>query len=270
MTQPSASALADRVAAAVARVQALDPGARVPGQPAPLSATAAARMIDHTLLKPDAQAEQIRALCAEAEAHGFASVCVNPTWVPLCAELLDGAAVAVCSVVGFPLGAMRTKAKAYETADVLAAGATEIDMVINVGLLKDQAYEAVYGDVAEVAQAAHNGGAILKVILETCLLTDTEKIASSVLCQAAGADFIKTSTGFNGPGANLADVALMRAAVGPEMGVKAAGGVRTGLDAAMMVAAGATRIGASAGVRIVQDLAGAPAAEEEPTHGERY
>lgn len=221
----------------------------------PLSAAQMARYIDHTLLKPEATEPQIRQLCQEALTYGFASVCVNPTWVAHCAELLAGSAVKTCTVAGFPLGATLTEVKAAETAAVTRHGAQEVDMVLNVGRLKDGAYQVVYDDIAAVVAAAKPQGVIVKVIIETFLLTDAEKVAASVLTQAAGADFVKTATGFNGGGATVADVRLMRRTVGPVLGVKAAGGIRTTLDAQQMIAAGATRLGASAGVKIMQGVA---------------
>jgi deoxyribose-phosphate aldolase len=219
-----------------------------------------AGMIDHTLLKPDATRKEIEALCREASEYGFASVCVNPTWVALCASLLRGSPVAVCSVVGFPLGATTADTKQYETRRAIFDGAREIDMVINVGALKSGDLPLVERDIQAVTSACRDGGALSKVIIEAALLTDDEKVAACTLAKAAGADYVKTSTGFGPGGATAADVALMRRAVGEELGVKAAGGVRD-LDALKaMVAAGATRIGASAGVRIVQESrGGAPA-----------
>ena len=216
-----------------------------------------AGMIDHTLLKPTATEEQIRALCAEALDYRFASVCINPTWVPLCAHLLAGSPVKVCSVVGFPLGATLTEVKACETQQVIAAGAQEVDMVINIGALKSGQEQVVQDDIAAVVNAARPAGALTKVIIETTYLTEDEKIRACLLTKAAGADFVKTSTGFGPSGATVEDVALMRRTVGPEMGIKAAGGIRTAADAQAMIAAGATRIGASAGARIVAELKGA-------------
>ncbi len=212
-----------------------------------------ASLIDHTLLKPDASSEQVVQLCNEARTYRFASVCVNPTHVGLCAQILDGSGVAVCSVVGFPLGATLTEVKVFEAQQVMREGATELDMVINVGALKSKDYELVKQDIASVAQACHAGNAILKVILETALLTDEEKETACQLAMAAGADFVKTSTGFGPGGATVEDVALMRRVVGPAVGVKAAGGIRTYADAQAMIAAGANRLGASRGVRIVQE-----------------
>jgi len=210
-------------------------------------------MIDHTLLRPDATQEEIAQLCYEARKYAFASVCVNPSYVKLCSDLLKGSDVLVCTVVGFPLGATSTEAKVFETQKAIRDGATEVDMVINVGALKSRDYELVERDIAAVARASHAGGAILKVIIEAALLTDEEKVAASYLTKVTGADFVKTSTGFGPGGATAEDVALMRRVVGPQMGVKAAGGIRTYADAQKMIAAGATRIGASASVRIIQE-----------------
>lgn len=218
-----------------------------------LTAAELARMIDHTLLKPEATQAQIEQLCAEAIQHHFATVCVNPAYVPLAAQLLQGSDVAVCTVVGFPLGATLPAVKAYETIQTIAAGATEIDMVINIGALKSGQQAQVQQDIAAVVQSAHEHQAKVKVIIEAALLTDDEKRVACALSKAAGADYVKTSTGFGPGGATAADVALMRQAVGPEMGVKAAGGIRNLADARAMVAAGATRLGASAGVQIVHE-----------------
>jgi deoxyribose-phosphate aldolase len=209
-------------------------------------------MIDHTLLKPDATPDQIAQLCFEARKYGFASVCINPVWVSLCAQLLQGSKARVCTVIGFPLGATASEVKAFETQNAIDHGATEIDMVINVGALKARDLDLVAKDIRGVVNTAHARGAIVKVILETVLLTDEEKTIACLISKEAGADFVKTSTGFAGGGATVADVALMRRVVGPEMGVKASGGVRTFEDADSMVKAGATRIGASAGVKIIQ------------------
>jgi deoxyribose-phosphate aldolase len=211
-----------------------------------------AKMIDHTLLKPDATQQEIAQLCFEARKYGFASVCVNPTWVPLCAELLKGTPVKVCTVIGFPLGATSSETKAFETETAIRQGATEIDMVINIGALKARDLETVARDIRGVVNAAHSHNILVKVIIETVLLNDEEKTIACLIAKEAGADFVKTSTGFAGGGATVHDVELMRKAVGPEMGVKASGGVRTYEDAASMIKAGATRIGASAGVKIVQ------------------
>ncbi len=211
-----------------------------------------AKYIDHTLLKPDATQQEIAQLCFEARKYGFASVCVNPTWVSLCAELLKGSSAKVCTVIGFPLGATSSESKAFETETAIRQGATEIDMVINIGALKARDLETVAKDIRGVVQAAHSHGIIVKVIIETSLLTDEEKTIASLISKEAGADFVKTSTGFAGGGATIHDVELMRKTVGPQMGVKASGGVRTFEDAASMIKAGATRIGASAGVKIIQ------------------
>ena len=211
-----------------------------------------AGMIDHTLLKPDATPDQIAQLCFEARKYGFASVCVNPAWVPLCAQLLQGSPVKVCTVIGFPLGATAPEVKAFETQNAIDHGATEIDMVLNIGALKARDLDLVARDIRGVVQTAHARGPIVKVILETALLTDEEKTIACLIAKEAGADFVKTSTGFSGGGATVQDVALMRRVVGPEMGVKASGGVRTFEDAESMIKAGATRIGASAGVKIIQ------------------
>ena len=215
-----------------------------------------ARRIDHTLLKPEATREQIETLCREAREHAFATVCVNPTWVPLCVDLLRGSETAVCTVVGFPLGATLAEVKAYEAQRVVEHGACEVDMVINVGALKSGDYRLVERDIAGVVATSHGGGALVKVILETSLLTDDEKVKGCVLSQAAGADFVKTSTGFSTGGATAEDVALMRRVVGRDMGVKAAGGVRDLKSAQQMIEAGADRIGASVGVKIVQESKG--------------
>lgn len=224
-----------------------------------LSVAEAAALIDHTLLKPDATAEQIRQVCEEAKRYRFASVCVNPTWVGLCRDLLVDSPVKVCSVAGFALGATLPEVKAFEAERAIQAGAHEVDMVLNVGRLKSGDNQTVFQDIAAVVSVGHRLGALVKVILETALLSEEEKVAACALAQAAGADFVKTSTGFNGGGATVADVALMRRVVGPAMGVKAAGGIRTAADLRAMVAAGANRIGASAGVQIVQEMEAGPA-----------
>lgn len=230
-----------------------------------------AKTIDHTLLKPDATQDQIAQLCYEARKYGFASVCVNPTWVELCAQLLKGSQVKVCTVIGFPLGATAPEVKAFETQTALRQGANEIDMVINIGALKARDLELVARDIRGVVTTAHAGAAIVKVIIEAVLLTDEEKTIACLLSKEAGADFVKTSTGFASGGATVHDVELMRKAVGPEMGVKAAGGVRTYEDAESMLKAGATRIGASAGVKIIQGPSqpAAPAAVAAPV-GKNY
>lgn len=206
--------------------------------------------IDHTLLKADATRAQVEALCDEARQYHFASVCVNSTWVAECAARLRGSQVPVCTVVGFPLGAMSAAAKAYETEQALRDGAGEIDMVINLGRLKSGEYSRVHDDIAGVVAAA--AGVRVKVIIETCYLTDEEKIKACILSMEARAHFVKTSTGFGTGGATPGDVALMRRVVGPTMGVKASGGIRSNEDAQLMIAAGATRLGASASIAIVQ------------------
>ena len=211
-----------------------------------------ASYIDHTLLKPEASREQIRAVCEEAKQYHFASVCVNPCWVPLIAEELKGSGVSVCCVIGFPLGASLSSVKAFEAREAVAAGAQEIDMVINVGAVKSGDWELVREDIAAVNAA--KGTAKLKVIIETCLLTDEEKVRVCQIAKEVGADFVKTSTGFSTGGATVHDVELMRKTVGPEMGVKASGGVRTLADALAMIEAGASRLGASAGVKIIKAL----------------
>ena len=216
--------------------------------------------IDHTLLKPDASADQIRQLCQEARANNFATVCINPVWVSLAAELLQDSPVKVCTVVGFPLGATYTEVKVLETGEAIACGAREIDMVQNIGALKSHDYQRVSEDVAAVVRQAHAHQVSVKVIIEAALLSDEEKIESCAIAQAAGADYVKTSTGFGPGGATVADVALMRRVVGPSIGVKAAGGIGSAQAAREMIAAGATRLGASAGVKIVQEAAGALAA----------
>jgi len=213
-----------------------------------------AAMIDHTLLRPEATAADIRKVCQEARQYGFASVCVNPYWVPLAAAELSGSPVKVCTVVGFPLGASATAIKVAETEAALRDGAREIDMVINIGELRGENHDAVLQDIQAVVKAAHQGGAIVKTILETALLDDQQKTIACTLAKSVGAEFVKTSTGFGPHGATVHDVALMRQAVGPEMGVKASGGIRTLEDLRKMVAAGATRIGASASVAIVESI----------------
>lgn len=214
---------------------------------------AIASMIDHTLLKPDATRSDIEQLCREAAQYRFASVCVNPAWVALAAKQLAGTAVKVCAVVGFPLGATTSDVKAYETRRAIFDGAREIDMVINVGALKSGDLELVEHDIQAVTRPCRDCGVVSKVIIEAALLTDDEKVTASTLAKAAGGDYVKTSTGFGPGGATTADVALMRRVVGPDMGIKAAGGVRDLSALEAMVEAGATRVGASAGVRIVQE-----------------
>lgn len=217
-----------------------------------------ARMIDHTALKPETSLSDIRTLCEEAQRFCFASVCVNPCYVPFVAEWLAASQVQVCTVIGFPLGANRSEVKAREAEVAVADGATEIDMVLNVGMLKSEQFDVVESDVRAVVRAAGKGRrrAITKVILETAILSDEEKVIACVLAQNAGADFVKTSTGFSKGGATASDVALMRRAVGGTMGVKASGGIRSIQDAETMIAHGATRIGASASVAIVKGLQG--------------
>ena len=220
------------------------------------AAGSVAAMIDHTLLKPDATRKDIEQLCREAADYKFATVCVNPTWVATCAQLLRGSGVLVTSVVGFPLGATTPDVKHYETRRAIFDGAREIDMVINIGALKSGDLRLVERDIESVSAPCREAGAVSKVIIEAALLTDEEKITACTLAKAAGADFVKTSTGFASGGATAADVALMRRVVGAQMGVKAAGGVRDLEGLKAMVAAGATRVGASAGVRIVQESQG--------------
>ncbi|WP_317327327.1 deoxyribose-phosphate aldolase [Turicibacter sanguinis] len=208
------------------------------------------KYIDHTILKPETTKAQILTLCEEAKQFNFASVCVNPTWVATCANELKGTDVKVCTVIGFPLGATFKEVKAYETKLAIENGASEIDMVINVGAAKDQNWELVYEDIKAVVEAAN--GVLVKVIIETCLLTDEEKVKACEMAVKAGAHFVKTSTGFSTGGATAADVALMRQTVGESAGVKASGGVRTAEDMKVMVEAGANRIGTSGGVSLVQ------------------
>jgi deoxyribose-phosphate aldolase len=216
-----------------------------------------AGFVDHTLLKPEATEADITRLCEEAARYRFASVCVNPSWVKTSACALRGSGVPVCTVVGFPLGATLADVKAYETRRAIFDGAREIDMVINIGALKSGDDCAVEYDIRSVVEAAHAEGVLVKTIIETALLTDEEKVRACLAAKRAGADFVKTSTGFAKSGATVADVALMRRTVGPELGVKAAGGVKGIEDARAMLQAGATRIGASVGVKIAQEAAGA-------------
>lgn len=211
-----------------------------------------AAYMDHTLLKANASKEQILEICREAKQYHFASVCVNSYWIALAAKELEGTDISPCCVVGFPLGAMLTSAKVRETRDAVAAGAKEIDMVLNIGAVKSGDWDAVKEDIAAVNAA--KGSAKLKVILETCLLTDKEKVKACEISKETGADFVKTSTGFSVGGATAADVALMRRTVGEDMGVKASGGIRTLEDALDMIEAGASRLGVSAGVKIVEEL----------------
>ncbi|MRX71315.1 deoxyribose-phosphate aldolase [Bacillus lacus] len=210
-----------------------------------------AKTIDHTALKADTKKEQIETLCSEAREYGFASVCVNPAWVELAAQRLQGSEVKVCTVIGFPLGANTPETKAFETKDAISKGAGEVDMVINIGALKEGDDELVERDIRAVVDAAA-GQALTKVIIEASLLTDEEKVRACELAVKAGADYVKTSTGFSTGGATVEDITLMRKTVGPDIGVKASGGVRDRAGAEQMISAGATRIGASAGVSIVQ------------------
>jgi deoxyribose-phosphate aldolase len=229
------------------------------------AAGSVAGMIDHTLLKPDATRTDIEKLCREAAEFHFATVCVNPTWVVTCAALLRGTGVGVCSVVGFPLGATTADVKHYETRRAIFDGASEIDMVINIGALKSGNLDVVERDIQAVVSPCREADVVSKVIIEAALLTDDEKITASALSKAAGADFVKTSTGFASGGATAADVALMRRVVGADMGIKAAGGVRDYEGLKALVAAGATRVGASAGVKIVQESTGQNPTATAPT-----
>jgi deoxyribose-phosphate aldolase len=224
-----------------------------------------ASMIDHTLLKADATRANIEELCREAAQFQFATVCVNPTWVAVAAKLLAGSGVGVCSVVGFPLGATTPDVKGYETRRAIFDGAREIDMVVNVGALKSGDLRVVECDIESVTTPCRDAGVLSKVIIEAALLTDDEKITACTLAKAAGADYVKTSTGFGPGGATAADVALMRRVVGAEMGVKAAGGVRDLEGMKAMIAAGATRVGASAGVKIVQQARGEQTPSSSPS-----
>lgn len=211
-----------------------------------------ARMIDHTLLKPEATPDEITKLCEEARTYNFVSVCVNPCYVQLCKDLLKGSPVKVCTVIGFPLGATTTEIKRAEAEQALNSGAQEIDMVLNIGMLKQKKYDYVFNDINQVVLAAKRHGAVCKVILETALLSDEEKIKACLLSKEAKADFVKTSTGFSKGGATAGDIALMRYVVGSAVGVKASGGIRTAEDAKLMIESGADRIGASASVKIVK------------------
>lgn len=218
-----------------------------------------ARMMDHTLLRPDATQDEVYKLCNDALQYNFASVCVNPTWVALCADMLAGSPVKVCTVIGFPLGATLPDVKAYEAAQAIGNGAREVDMVQNIGALKSGNYYLVADDVAAVVRTAHDLGATVKVIIETALLSEAEKIKSCEIAQAEGADYVKTSTGFAAGGATASDVALMRGVVGSTMGVKASGGIRTAKDALAMIEAGASRLGVSASIKILDEWAGGSA-----------
>src|SRR5881296_4548981 len=235
-----------------------------------LGQTASARdwagLVDHTLLKPEATESEIKRLCEEAAEYHFASVCVNPTWVRACACHLQGSGVPVCTVIGFPLGATLADVKAYEARRAIMDGAREVDMVINVGALKSGDDCLVENDIRSVVQVAHEYGVTCKVIIETALLTDDEKVRACRAAKDAGADFVKTSTGFAKGGATVADIALMRRVVGSELGVKASGGVKSMADARAMVEAGATRIGASVGVKIAQEAAGARSNGRSPAY----
>jgi deoxyribose-phosphate aldolase len=233
------------VAAGASRISFNGTGADVP--------TDLAAFIDHTLLRADAAATDIDRMCDEARRYGFASVCVNPSWVKRVVTNLRGSEAVACSVVGFPLGSHTARIKAMEARQAIRDGAREIDMVINIGALKSGDYDLVERDIAGVSDACRESGAICKVIIETAMLTDEEKVVASRLARAAKAQFVKTSTGFGPGGATVYDVALIREAIGPEMGVKASGGIRTREDAQQLIAAGATRIGASAGVAIIAE-----------------
>lgn len=248
--------LIEQVAQRLGAIPGLPTGSRLPRARPAASDTPIAGYIDHTLLKPEATPAQIERLCHEAAQFRFASVCVNPLYVPLCVRLLRSTPVAVCTVLGFPLGATTSKTKVFEAAQAVGNGARELDMVLAVGLLKSGEYGLVAQDMREVVEAGHAGGALVKVIVETSLLSDEEKVAACLLAARVGADFVKTSTGFSGGGATAADVALMRQTVGAEVGVKASGGIRSLADAQTMIAAGADRLGASAGVAIVREAEG--------------
>lgn len=213
------------------------------------------RMIDHTILKPEATEAAVQKIIDEAKEYNFFSVCINPCWVAFASEQLADTDVAVCTVIGFSLGANTPEVKAYEAADAIKNGANEVDMVINIGALKSQQYDHVRQDIQGVVDAA-KGKALVKVIIETALLTDEEKVKACELAKEAGADFVKTSTGFSTGGAKVADIRLMRETVGPDMGVKASGGVHNAEEALAMIEAGATRIGASTGVAIVSGVTG--------------
>jgi deoxyribose-phosphate aldolase len=224
--------------------------------PESAAAREVARYIDHTLLKPDATRDEIMTICEEGARYGFASVCINPTWVRDAACALRGSGVKVCTVIGFPLGANSPDTKSFEARRAIFDGASELDMVINIGALKSGDHDLVLRDIVGVVQVTHEVGFICKVIIETALLSDDEKVKACMIAKEAGADFVKTSTGFSKGGATVADIALMRRVVGGEMGVKASGGVRDLKQAQEMIQAGATRIGASVGVKIVQEISG--------------
>ncbi len=245
--QTCAKKTQDIVAAGADRVSATERLTRID--------SSIASMIDHTILKPDATRDDVLKVCREAKKYNFASVCINPYWVSLVAGELRGTPVKVCTVVGFPLGANCTETKRTETVTALRAGAQEIDMVVNVGALRSGDYDAVKLDIHAVVEVSHEAGAIVKVILETALLDDNQKAVGCTLSKLAGADFVKTSTGFSTGGATAHDIALMRTVVGGDMGVKASGGIRTLEDVKTMAAAGASRIGASASVKIIEATA---------------
>ncbi|WP_411375924.1 deoxyribose-phosphate aldolase [Arthrobacter sp. MPF02] len=228
-------------------------------QPAAAVAEGIASYIDHTLLKPEASEADVLKVCSEAAEYGFKSVCVNPVWVKTVKKALKGSGVLTCSVVGFPLGATPTDVKAFEARGAVLDGADEVDMVINIAAARAEDKGTLVEDITAVAESVHSSGAILKVIIETALLTDSQKVLACQAAVEAGADFVKTSTGFNGGGATVADIALMRKTVGPDLGVKASGGVRSLADAQAMIAAGATRIGASSGIAIVKGEQGSSA-----------
>jgi deoxyribose-phosphate aldolase len=211
------------------------------------------RYIDHTLLKPEATVQNIETLCEEARTHAFMSVCVNPSFVHRCTELLSGSQTVVCTVIGFPLGSNTTEIKIAEAEQAIHNGAREIDMVLHIGMLKSGEYDYVHSDIAHITETAHRSDVLVKVIIETSLLTDEEKIRACLLAQWAGTDFVKTSTGFGPGGATVRDIRLMRAVVGPHLGVKASGGIRTRKSAEEMIRNGATRIGTSASVAIVHE-----------------
>lgn len=253
MAKMAAAPKAAEVAAGPRAASAQSAGSDDPILPSDLP-----KLIDHTLLKPEATVEQINALCDEAAANHFWSVCVNSSWVEYCARRLGGKGVKVCSVVGFPLGAMDSRSKGQEARAAVANGAAEIDMVMNVGAMKARDLKTVREDMLAVRRACRSG-IVLKVILETCLLTDEEKVIACQIAKDIGADFVKTSTGFNKGGATVADIVLMRRTVGPKMGVKASGGVKSFEDAVAMIRAGATRLGTSSGVLIVKGQAGTSA-----------
>ena len=252
---PAVPALVDEGLAVDTGANRFSPAPELGEMDAHLTAHIAA-LIDHTLLKPEASRADIEKLCAEAVQFGFASVCINPWYVALAAELVRGSAVKVCTVVGFPLGATLPRVKIYEAEEAIKLGAREIDMVQNVGALKSGEDAQVESDIRGVVEASHRGGAICKVILETALLTASEKVRAALVAKRAGADFVKTSTGFSSSGAAAEDIALLRAAVGEKLGIKAAGGIRTLEDVRKMVGAGATRIGASASVKILEQSRG--------------